>query len=79
MTIYQIDDEMYIILIKYFNSSIDNLKEQILNQTIVSCNEISWSILGLSAATLNTFLLFLFLLINTIFIFKKYNNNKNNV
>ena len=60
-------------------NSIDNLKEQILNQTIVNCNEISWSILGLSAATLNTFLLFLFLLINTIFIFKKYNNNTNNV
>ena len=31
MTIYQIDDEMYIILIKYFNSSIDNLKKSIVN------------------------------------------------
>ena len=60
-------------------NSIDNLKEQILNQSIVNCNEISWSILGLSAATLNTILLFLFLLINTIFIFRKNNNNKNNV
>ena len=59
------------------SSSIDNLKEQILNQTIISCNEISWSILGLSAATLNSLLLFLFLLINTIFIFKKYNDNNN--
>ena len=58
-------------------SSIDNLKEQIINQTIVSCNEISWSVLGLSAATLNALLLFLFLLINTIFVFKKYNDNNN--
>ena len=51
-------------------SSVSNLKEQILNQAVINCNEISWSILGLSAATLNSLLLFLLLLFNTIFIFK---------
>jgi disulfide bond formation protein DsbB len=51
-------------------SSLSNLKEQILNQAVINCNEISWSILGLSAATLNSLLLFLLLLFNTIFIFK---------
>ena len=56
-------------------SSVSDLKEQILNHEIISCNEISWSILGLSAATLNLLLLFLLLLFNTIFIFKVYNND----
>ena len=51
-------------------SSVSDLKEQILNQAVINCNEISWSILGLSAATLNSLLLFLLLLFNTIFIFK---------
>ncbi len=60
-------------------NSIEGLKEQILNKTIVNCNDITWSILGLSAATINTILLFLFLLFNTIFIIKVfYEKEKNN-
>ena len=55
-------------------NSVSDLKEQILNQDIINCNEISWSMLGLSAATLNSLLLFLLLLLNSIFIFKIYNN-----
>jgi len=55
-------------------NSISNLKEQILNQEIINCHEISWSMFGLSAATLNSLLLFLLLLFNTIFIYKTYNN-----
>ena len=53
-------------------SSVSDLKEQIINQPIISCNEISWSMLGLSAATLNSLLLILLLLFNTIFIFRIY-------
>ncbi len=56
-------------------NSVSDLKEQILNQTIINCNEISWSIFGLSAATLNSLLLFLLLLFNTIFISRIYRNN----
>ena len=56
------------------NSVID-LKKYILNQDIINCNEIIWSMLGLSAATLNSFLLFFLLLFNTIFIFKIYNDS----
>jgi len=60
-------------------NSIEELKEQILNQIIVNCNDISWSILGLSAATINTILLFLFLLFNTTFIIKVfYEKEKSN-
>ena len=60
-------------------SSVVNLKEQILNQAVIHCNEVSWSVLGLSAATLNSLLLFLLLLFNTIFIFKIYNDKEKKI
>ena len=59
--------------------SVNNLKEQILNQEIINCSEITWSILGVSAATLNFFLLFLFLVFNSIFISKIYNDKEKNI
>ena len=60
-------------------NSVNDLKEQILNQAIVNCNEISWAILGISATTLNSLLLFLLLLFNTIFISKIYNNKEKKI
>jgi disulfide bond formation protein DsbB len=60
-------------------SSVSDLKEQILNQPIISCNEISWSLLGLSAATLNSFLLILLLLFNTIFISIIYKDDEKKI
>ena len=59
--------------------SVSDLKEQILNHAVINCNEISWSVLGLSAATLNSLLLFLLLLFNTIFIFKIYNDKEKKI
>lgn len=53
-------------------STVERLKEEILNQAIVNCNEISWTMLGLSAATVNTIFLTLIFLLNTIFIIKIY-------
>ena len=60
-------------------SSVSDLKEQIINQPIISCNEISWSMLGLSAATLNSLLLILLLLFNTIFISKIYKDDEKKI
>ncbi len=60
-------------------NSVSDLKEQILNQAVINCDEISWSMLGLSAATLNSILLLLLLLFNTIFIFKIYNNKEKKI
>ena len=58
--------------------TIEKLKEQIVNQAIINCNDISWSMLGLSAATINTILLILFLLFNTAFIIMvSYGKEKN--
>ena len=56
-------------------NSVSELKEQILNQGVINCGEISWSMFGLSAATLNSLLLFMLLLFNTIFIIKIYYDN----
>ena len=60
-------------------NSVGDLKEQILNQSVINCNEISWSVLGLSAATLNSLLLFLLLLFNTIFISKIHNKKEKKI
>lgn len=56
--------------------SIQNLKKQITNQDVVSCSEITWAIAGFSAATLNTLLILLILIFNTIFIFKNFYGKK---
>ena len=53
-------------------NSIENLKEQINNQSIINCNDVTWSILNLSAATINSILLLLILIINSIYIVKKF-------
>ena len=50
------------------SQSLTMLKDQIFNQKIIACDEITWSLMGLSAATLNSLLLILLLLINTIFL-----------
>jgi len=53
-------------------NSIKSLKEQIINQPIENCSEVTWSFLGLSAATSNSILLLFILTFNTIFILKNY-------
>ena len=47
----------------------DNLKEQILSKTVINCEDIAWSMLGLSAATINSILLILIFIINAIYLF----------
>ena len=53
--------------------SIQELKNQILNQSIISCSDISWKILGFSAANINSFLLLFILIFNSIYIYNYYN------
>tara|TARA_B110000438_G_C15333773_1_gene444876 strand:- start:171 stop:554 length:384 start_codon:yes stop_codon:yes gene_type:complete len=57
-------------------SSIQNLKEQISNQAVVNCTDIIWTILGFSAATVNSILLLLILIYNSIYIFNFYGPKK---
>jgi len=59
-------------------NSIQNLKQQITNQAIVNCSEITWTVFGLSATTLNTLLLLFLLIFNTIFIVQNFYGTKKN-
>tara|TARA_Y100000590_G_scaffold26442_1_gene29778 strand:- start:2270 stop:2764 length:495 start_codon:yes stop_codon:yes gene_type:complete len=57
-------------------SSTDILKEQILNQSIMDCSNITWEIFGMSAAIINTILLLIIVFFNTIFIIRMYYKNE---
>ena len=59
-------------------NSIENLKEQIINQPIINCSDISWSILGFSAATINVVLLLFILIFNSISIINNFYESKKN-
>ncbi|MDC0194724.1 disulfide bond formation protein B [Alphaproteobacteria bacterium] len=53
-------------------NTLKSLKEQITNQAIVSCTDITWTILSLSAASTNSLLLLFILIFNSIFIVRKF-------
>ena len=53
-----------------------SLKEQILSKPVVNCEDIAWSIFGLSAATINSLVLFLIFIINAIYLLNKYGTKK---
>ena len=61
------------------SQSIKKLKDQILNQNIITCDNITWSFMGLSAATLNSLLLIFLLLINTIFLIQHHYGKEKNI
>ena len=48
-----------------------------MEKTVINCEDIIWSIFGLSAATINTMLIMLIFVINTIYLIK-YNDSKKN-
>tara|TARA_B100000575_G_scaffold224657_1_gene185144 strand:+ start:10023 stop:10508 length:486 start_codon:yes stop_codon:yes gene_type:complete len=49
-----------------------DLKEQILSQQVISCDEVVWSFFGISAASLNTMILLFIFVINGLYIYKIY-------
>ena len=53
-----------------------DLKEQILSKPVINCEDVAWSIFGLSAATINSMLLFLIFILNAIYILNNYNEKK---
>ena len=61
------------------SDSLTSLKNQIINQAIIPCDEITWSIIGISAASINSLLLFILLIFNTILLIQNlYINEKKN-
>ena len=59
------------------SSSAEDLKEQIMEKTVVNCEDVIWSFFGISATTMNTFLLLLIFILNAIYIQKYYASKKN--
>ena len=53
-----------------------DLKEQILNKQVISCDEIVWSFFGISAASLNTMILLFIFVINGLYIYLNYAKEK---
>ena len=53
-----------------------DLKTQILSQQVISCNDVVWSLFGLSAASINTMVMLFIFFINAIYIFKYYGFKK---
>ena len=58
------------------STNTSSLKEQIISKAVINCEEVAWSIFGLSAATMNSLLLFLIFIINAIYIFNIYDSKK---
>ena len=58
--------------------NISSLKEQILAKPVINCEDIAWSIFGLSAATINSMLLFLIFILNAIYLWRTYDTEKEN-
>tara|TARA_Y100000768_G_scaffold317598_1_gene252864 strand:- start:454 stop:933 length:480 start_codon:yes stop_codon:yes gene_type:complete len=49
-----------------------DLKEQILSKQVISCDEVVWSMFGLSAASINTIVLLFIFVINGLYIISTY-------
>ena len=58
------------------STNTSSLKEQIISKAVINCEEVAWSIFGLSAATMNSLLLFLIFIINVIYIVNNYGSKK---
>jgi len=59
------------------SESVENLKEQIIGKAVINCEDVVWDFFGISAATINTFLLLLIFILNAIYIKKHYASKKN--
>ena len=59
-------------------NNVSSLKEQILSKPVINCEDIAWSIFGLSAATINSLLLFLIFILNAIYLWNNYGKKKEN-
>ena len=61
------------------SQNITNLKKQILTKEVINCEDVIWSFFGLSAATINSLLLFLIFIINIIYLINEFSSkNKEN-
>ena len=53
-----------------------DLKAQILSKEVISCDEVIWSFFGISAASINTVILLVIFILNSIYLFNQYGKKK---
>ena len=58
------------------SNNVSELKEQIMSKPVISCEEVIWSFFGISAATINTFIVLAIFIINAIYLYKLYGSKK---
>ena len=58
------------------SSNTIDLKEQILSKQVISCDEVVWSLFGLSAASINTIILLVIFIFNAKYIYNNYGTKK---
>ena len=54
----------------------NELKEQILSNQVISCDEVIWSFFGISAASINTLVLLVIFILNAIYLLRYYGIKK---
>ena len=58
------------------SNNVSELKEQIMSKPVISCEEVIWSFFGISAATINAFIVLAIFIINAIYLYKLYGSKK---
>ena len=58
------------------SSNTIDLKEQILSKQVISCDEVVWSLFGLSAASINAIILLVIFILNANYIYSNYGPKK---
>jgi len=53
-----------------------SLKDQIISKPVINCEDVAWDFFGLSAATINSFLLILIFILNAIYLWNNYVSKK---
>ena len=59
------------------SDTVTKLKEQITNKAVINCEDVIWGYYGISAATINVFLLILIFIVNSIYLKNYYEAQKN--
>jgi len=61
------------------SNNVSSLKEQIMTKAVINCEEVTWSFFGVSAASINAFIILLIFIINIVYLFQFYGPKKTKV
>jgi len=58
------------------SNNVSSLKEQIMTKAVINCEEVTWEFLGISAASINAFIILLIFIINAVYLLNHYGSKK---